>query len=196
MFGYQTIIEQLASIERRLRRMEADQDEQHELLMRIWFAVNRPQGLDVFCYEEDAMIRFGVILPVRPAADADWDEISNGRLVVTIPGFDPIEIRTEKGDQLTEDRILRDVRFIGKQGDKCKAAFNYIDNAGNHGAPVELEFELIDTVPPVDPTGLGAAMLEELPDPIPEPLPDDTQPIPEPEPTPDTPPVVDGETIE
>lgn len=194
MFGYGTVIDQLASIERRLRRMEAEQGEQRLLLRRVWFMVNRPRELYVICYEEDAMIRFGVILPVRPAEDSDWDEISNGRLVVTIPGSDPIVMRTDKGDQLTEDRILRDVKFVGKQGDKCKAAFNYIDNAGNHGSIVELEFELIDSVPPVGPTALGVEMLEELPDPTPEPIPDDTVLIPGP--TPDTPPVVDGETIE
>lgn len=204
MFGYATVLEKLTAIERRLKTMDSRLYAIDEQLMelfgmqrRIWFAVNRPHGLDVTCYEEDSMIRFGITLPVRPAEDADWNEIANGRLVVTIPDKDVIEVITEKDDQLSATRLLESDEFVGEQGDPCKAVFNYIDNAGNHGSPVELEFTLVDTVPPVGPLALGAVMLEETPDPAPEPEPTPLpEPIPDPEPTPDTPPVVDGEAIE
>lgn len=204
MFGYGAILDKLTAIEKRLKSMDAKLyfiDEQltelEESQKRIWFAVNRPQGLDVIILKEDGMIRFGITLPVRPSEDADWNEIANGRLVVTIPDKDVIEIITEKHDQLSATRLLESDEFVGKQGDPCKAVFNYIDNAGNHGSPVELEFTLVDTVPPVGPLALGAVMLEETPDPAPEPEPTPLpEPIPDPEPTPDTPPVVDGETIE
>jgi hypothetical protein len=197
MFGYSEISRRLTSIESRLRDMMSLLIEVDEKLDRVVFSVNRPNPLDVKVLKEDNMIRFGIILPVRPAKDEDWNEISRSILTVKIPGKDLITLNVQKGDQLTEDRILRDSQLAGAQGDKCRASFAYVDNANNVGSAVELDFELVDTVPPVGPTQLGVAMLEEIPDPAPEPepepQPDDTQPIPEP--TPDTPPV-DGETIE
>lgn len=189
MFGYSEITRRLTAIEYRLREMDVAIIEVMEKMDRVWFAVNRPHSLGVTILKEDSMIRFGMILPVRPANDDDWAEISNGRLTVKVGEGEEVILLTGKGDQLTEDRVFKNDLFVGNQGDRCEATFCYIDNAGNLGSKVGLSFTLVDTVPPVGPTALGVAMLEEIPDPAPEPQPDDIQPIP------DTPPVDGTEPI-
>lgn len=182
MFGYSEITRRLTSIESRLREMMMVVLEVDERLSRVWFAVNRPNTLGVTVLKEDDMIRFGIILPVRPVSNDDWDEISSGTLSVKVGDKEPVIVATSKATQVNGDRVQSDPLFSGAQGDKCRASFAYIDNAGNVGAAVELDFELIDTIPPVSATELGVAMLEEVPDPAPEPQP---EPQPEPDPTPD-----------
>lgn len=134
---------------RRLDRIE-------QQIREVRFIVSRPNPIKLKLRAEDEMIRFGVVLPLPPAEPSDWDEIASGELSVVIGDGDTIVVSTDKAVQETEDRVLEDPQFIGEQGVLVHASFVYIDDAGNKSAnPVAATAELLDTIPPVDPTELG-----------------------------------------
>lgn len=126
--------------------------------------VSRPHELRVVCsMEVGEMISFSVVLPVPPPLASDWSEIAHGELSVSIGDEEPVNIRTEKAEQLTAERLVTHPLFIGPQGTFVTARFRYIDDAGNPGAKSEVTVELMDTVPPVAPGSLGIVATGETP---------------------------------
>lgn len=153
------------STQRALKRLEAKVDRLTAIVERVLFMVSSPGKLSLVCLEETEMskIKFGIVLPVRPADDTAWNEIASGVLMVTW-GEEAIELATSKEQQLTEDRQVTDERFIVEQNTDVVVNFKYVDDAGNLGAETSAVFTVVDTVPPVTPEALGLVALEEVPD--------------------------------
>jgi len=108
------------------------------------------------------MITFAVVLPIPPINSADWAEIASGELTVTLPAVEPIVIATAKTDQEANLRLVSDARFVGAQGVFVGLSFLYVDDAGNRGAAVTANVELLDTVPPVAPEAIGLVATGEV----------------------------------
>lgn len=153
------------SLLKHLNRIEKKVDMLISAVEKVQFMVNRPRPIElVVTGELDMAIKFAVALPVPPAIESDWNEVASGELTVRIPGVDPIVIATTKEDQLTETRQVVNEAFVAPQGTVIEAEFLYIDDAGNRGAAVTAQAELLDTVPPVVPGELGIVATEEVPD--------------------------------
>ena len=152
------------SLRKQLNGIEKKVDRLIEAVERVRFMVNRPWPIEIVVTGElDMAIKFAVALPVPPAIESDWNEVASGELTVRIPGVDPIVIATTKEEQL-ETRLITNEAFVAPQGTVIEAEFLYIDDAGNRGAAVTAQAELLDTVPPVVPGELGIVATEEVPD--------------------------------
>lgn len=109
-------------------------------------------------------IKFAIRLPAPPENPDDWAEIDHGELTVQIGSGDTIEIIVDKEEQEEGDRLVLDSRFIGPQDTEVSMEYVYVDDAGNKGTSVFNTQTLIDSVPPVAPTGIGLVATEEVPD--------------------------------
>lgn len=109
-------------------------------------------------------IRFAVQLPAPPAVQSDWDEVDHGVLTVEIEGVAlPLTFTINKDLQEEEPRYFLDDAFVGPQGVLVTMSYHYVDDAGNPGPVTTNTQQLLDTVPPVAPAGIGLVETEETP---------------------------------